>query len=248
VPEDTPAAVESRALVKVYGEGPSEVRALDGVTLAFEPGQFAAVMGPSGSGKSTLLHLLGGLDRPTSGEVAVGGTTLTGLADADVTRLRARRIGFVFQFFNLLPTLTAEENALLPLMLSGADLDAGGERVRFLLERMGIAERARHRPDELSGGEQQRVALVRALAGKPDVVLADEPTGNLDTSSSREVLELLRSAVDDLGHTVVMVTHDPQAASYADRVVFLRDGRVVEDVGRLSRDDVIEQMRALEAS
>src|SRR3989442_10580903 len=205
-------------------------------------------MGPSGSGKSTLLPLLGGLDRPTSGEVAVGGTTLTGLADADVTRLRARRIGFVFQFFNLLPTLTAEENALLPLMLSGAALDAGGERVRFLLERMGIAERARHRPDELSGGEQQRVALVRALAGKPDVVLADEPTGNLDTSSSREVLELLRSAVDELGHTVVMVTHDPQAASYADRVVFLRDGRVVEDVGRLSRDDVIEQMRLLEAS
>jgi putative ABC transport system ATP-binding protein len=232
----------------VYGEGPSAVRALDGVSLAFELRQFAAVMGPSGSGTSTLLHLLGGLDSPTEGRVSVGGTTLTGLPDADVTRLRAKRIGFVFQFFNLLPTLTAEENALLPLMLSGADLDSGRERVRSLLERMALADRAHHRPDELSGGEQQRVALVRALAGEPDVVLADEPTGNLDTGSSREVLQLLRAAVDELGHTVVMVTHDPVAASYADRVVFLRDGRVVEDAGRLTRDDVIEQMRLLELS
>ncbi len=241
-------AVEARDLVKVYGEGASAVRALDGVTLAFEPRRFAAVMGPSGSGKSTLLHLLGGLDRPTSGAVAVGGETLTGLPDSDVTRLRARRIGFVFQFFNLLPTLSAEENALLPLMLAGADLKAGRERVGFLLERMGIADRADHRPDELSGGEQQRVAIVRALAGEPDVVLADEPTGNLDTSSSREVLELLRSSVDELGYTAVMVTHDPQAAAYADRIVFLRDGRVVEDAGRLTRDDVIELMRALESA
>ena len=239
-------AVEAFDLVKVFGEGPAAVRAVDGITVAFERARFAAVMGPSGSGKSTLLHLLGGLDRPTSGQVVVGGRDLAALTDSELTRLRAERIGFVFQFFNLLPTLTAEENALLPVMLAGGDVGAARERLDVLFRLMGLVERRDHTPDELSGGEQQRTALARALVTEPDVVLADEPTGNLDSMSSSHVLELLRGAVDDLGQTVVMVTHDPEAAAYADRIVFLRDGRVVEDSGPLERADVVEVMRGLE--
>ena len=244
--EDGRAAVEAWNLVKVFGEGPAAVRALDGVTVAFERGRFAAVMGPSGSGKSTLLHLLGGLDRPTSGRVLVGGRDLAELDGADLARVRAHRVGFVFQFFNLLPTLTAEENALLPVLIGGGDARAARERLRELFARMGLRGRDDHKPEELSGGEQQRVALARALVTHPDVVLTDEPTGNLDSASSRQVLDLLRSAVDDLAQTVVMVTHDPEAAAYADRIVFLRDGRIVEDTGHLEREDVVDIMRSLE--
>jgi putative ABC transport system ATP-binding protein len=226
-----------------YGEGPTAVDALAGVTVSFERGRFSAIMGPSGSGKSTLMHILAGLDRPTSGSVVLDGVEIAGLDDGDLTRLRRDKLGFVFQFFNLIPVLTAEENIVLPLSIAGEKPDE--EWLKQLVETVGLSDRLTHRPAELSGGQQQRVAVARALASKPAVVFADEPTGNLDSKSSEEVLQMLRHSVDDLGQTVVMVTHDPEAASYADRLVVLRDGEVVHDAAAGTADDVIELMKAV---
>jgi putative ABC transport system ATP-binding protein len=226
-----------------YGEGPAAVDALDGVSVAFERGRFSAIMGPSGSGKSTLLHVLAGLDRPTGGSVVLDGIELTGLDDAELTRLRRDKLGFVFQFFNLLPVLTAEENIVLPLSIAGRDPDR--DWLERLIETVELGDRRTHRPAELSGGQQQRVAVARALISKPAVVFADEPTGNLDSKSSEEVLRLLRQAVDEFGQTVVMVSHDPEAASYADRLVVLRDGRVVHDAEAGTAAEVIELMKSV---
>ncbi|MEV7547955.1 ABC transporter ATP-binding protein, partial [Streptomyces sp. NPDC089915] len=217
-------AIQLRAVTRAYGSGDDAVTALDDVSLTFPRSTFTAVMGPSGSGKSTLLQCAAGLDRPTSGSVVVGGTELTGLSERKLTLLRRDRIGFVFQAFNLLPALTAEQNVALPLRLAGRK--PSREEVREVLARVGLGERARHRPTEMSGGQQQRVALARALITRPDVLFGDEPTGALDSTTGREVLSMLRTMVDLEGQTVVMVTHDPVAASYADRVVFLADGRV----------------------
>ncbi|HYY22809.1 MAG TPA: ABC transporter ATP-binding protein [Thermoleophilaceae bacterium] len=224
-----------------YGEGEAAVNALAGVSAAFERGQFSAIMGPSGSGKSTLLHVLAGLDRPTSGSVVLDGTELTTLDDGELTRLRRDKLGFVFQFFNLIPVLTAEENVLLPLSIAGREPDRAW--LEQLLHTVGLEDRRAHRPAELSGGQQQRVALARALVSRPAVVFADEPTGNLDTRASAEVLALLRRAVDEFGQTAVMVTHDPEAAAYADRLVVLRDGRVVHSGDAGTAVEVSELMR-----
>jgi putative ABC transport system ATP-binding protein len=224
-----------------YGEGDAAVDALAGVTVGFERGRFSAIMGPSGSGKSTLMHILAGLDRPTGGSVTLDGEEISELDDAALTRLRRDKLGFVFQFFNLIPVLTAEENVLLPLSIAGRRTD--GEWFDRLIETVGLGDRLTHRPAELSGGQQQRVAVARALASRPSVVFADEPTGNLDSKASEEVLGLLRTAVDEFGQTVVMVTHDPEAASYADRLVVLRDGLVVHDGEAGSADQVIELMK-----
>jgi putative ABC transport system ATP-binding protein len=226
-----------------YGEGPTAVDALAGVTVSFERGKFSAIMGPSGSGKSTLMHILAGLDRPTSGSVRLDGTEIVGLDDADLTQLRRDKLGFIFQFFNLISVLTAEENIVLPLSIAGNKVDE--EWLHRLVETVGLSDRLTHRPAELSGGEQQRVAVARALVSKPAVVFADEPTGNLDSKSSEEVLRMLRQSVDGLGQTVVMVTHDPEAASYADRLVVLRDGQIVHDAEAGTADDVIELMKAV---
>ncbi len=224
-----------------FGEGDAAVNALAGVTVGFERGRFSAIMGPSGSGKSTLMHILAGLDLPTSGTVTLDGTELGGLDDAALTKLRRDKLGFVFQFFNLIPVLTAEENMTLPLSIAGRKPDA--EWMGRLIDKVGLGDRLTHRPAELSGGQQQRVAVARALASRPAVVFADEPTGNLDSKASEEVLELLRSSVDELGQTVVMVTHDPEAASYADRLIVLRDGLVVHDAAAGSAAEVIELMK-----
>ena len=237
------AIVTATDVRRRYGEGDAAVDALAGVTTAFERGRYSAIMGPSGSGKSTLMHILAGLDRPTSGSVELDGVEITALDDADLTRLRRDKLGFIFQFFNLIPVLTAEENIVLPLSIAGKRPD--DERLHQLVETVELADRLTHRPAELSGGQQQRVAVARALISKPAVVFADEPTGNLDSKSSEEVLRLLRRSVDDLGQTVVMVTHDPEAASYADRLVVLRDGRIVHDAAAGSADDVIELMKAV---
>jgi putative ABC transport system ATP-binding protein len=226
-----------------YGEGPTAVDALAGVTVSFERGRFSAIMGPSGSGKSTLMHILAGLDRPTSGSVRLDGIEIVGLDDADLTQLRRDKLGFIFQFFNLIAVLTAEENIVLPLSIAGNKVDE--EWLHRLVETVGLSDRLTHRPAELSGGEQQRVAVARALVSKPAVVFADEPTGNLDSKSSEEVLRMLRQSVDGLGQTVVMVTHDPEAASYADRLVVLRDGQIVHDAEAGTADDVIELMKAV---
>ncbi len=220
-------AVEAVALARSYGEGDSAVHALRGVSLAVPPGQYTAVMGPSGSGKSTLMHLLAGLDRPTSGHVYVGGADIAAMSDKKLTRLRRDHVGFVFQAFNLLPTLTAEENILLPSRIAGRKVDA--EALDTLIDRVGLSGRRDHKPAEMSGGQQQRVAIARALVSRPTVLFADEPTGNLDSKAGADVLELLRSAVDDDGQTIVMVTHDPRAAEQADRVVVLEDGQIVSD-------------------
>jgi putative ABC transport system ATP-binding protein len=219
-----PAAARTRGLVKVYGEGPTAVRALDAVDVAFEAHRFTAIMGPSGSGKSTLLHCVAGLDSPTSGEVWIGDTEISGLSDDRLTLLRRDRIGFVFQGFNLLPMLTAGQNVVLPLELAGRRPDRAW--ADHVVQALGLTDRMHHRPAELSGGQQQRVAIARALLPRPQLVVADEPTGNLDSRSGAEVLGLLRSAVRELGQTVVMVTHDPVAAAYADRVLLLADGRL----------------------
>jgi putative ABC transport system ATP-binding protein len=234
--------VSTTALHRRYGEGETAVHALNGVTLEFPAGQYTAIMGPSGSGKSTLMHLLAGLDSPTSGSVVVDGTELANLDDRRLTRLRRDKLGFVFQAFNLVPVLTAEENILLPLTLAGRKPDS--EWHDTLIEAIGLGDRLTHRPSELSGGQQQRVAVARALIHRPAVVFADEPTGNLDSKSSDEVLGLLRQAVDEFGQTVVMVTHDPHAASVADRIVVLRDGEVVHDAEETSTDTVVELLRA----
>ena len=233
--------VEARDIRRRYGEGDAAVDALDGVTLDFPDGRFAAVMGPSGSGKSTLMHILAGLDRPTGGTVTIDGTDITGLDDKHLTELRRDKLGFVFQFFNLVPVLSAEENVVLPLSIAGRKPDS--EWLDQLIATVGLAERRKHRPSELSGGQQQRVAVARALISKPAVVFADEPTGNLDSRASEEVLSLLRHAVDDFGQTVVMVTHDAQAASVADRIVVLADGRVVHDGEAPSAERVLDLMK-----
>jgi putative ABC transport system ATP-binding protein len=235
------AIVTATDVRRRFGEGDAAVDALAGVSVGFERGRFSAIMGPSGSGKSTLMHILAGLDRPTSGTVAIDGTDITTLDDAELTRLRRDKLGFVFQFFNLIPVLTAEENMVLPLSIAGRKPDR--EWINRLIETVALTDRTTHRPAELSGGQQQRVAVARALAAKPAVVFADEPTGNLDSRSSEEVLALLRQSVDDLGQTVVMVTHDPEAASYADRLLVLRDGLVVHDADAGTAAEVIELMK-----
>ncbi|MEV4410769.1 ABC transporter ATP-binding protein [Catellatospora sp. NPDC049609] len=228
-------------LVKVYGGGDTAVHALDGVTVGFTRAEFTAIMGPSGSGKSTLMHCLAGLDTATSGQALLGGTDLTRLDDRLLTKARRERIGFVFQSFNLLPQLTAAQNITLPLDLAGRRPDA--ELLDYLVTALGLADRLGHRPGELSGGQQQRVALARALVSRPEVVFADEPTGNLDSWSGAQVLGLLRDAVRDLGQTVVMVTHDPNAAAYADRVVLLADGRVAGELDRPERGAIVEALQ-----
>ncbi len=235
--------VVGRDLTKRYGEGESAVDALRGVSLDLGGGSFTAIMGPSGSGKSTLMHLLAGLDRPTGGEVWLGPTRLTDLGDADLTRLRRSRVGFVFQSFNLLPLLTVEENVLLPLSIAGELIDAGW--LERLLVAVGLEDRRRHRPAELSGGEQQRAALARALIGKPDVVFADEPTGNLDSRATEIILHMLRRAVSSLGQTVVLVTHDPLAAARADRILFLQDGRIVKETAGATEAEILDIVKTL---
>jgi putative ABC transport system ATP-binding protein len=233
----------ARHATKVYGAGDTAVTALDDVTLELPPGQFTAIMGPSGSGKSTLMHCLAGLDTLTSGQALIGGTDLASLTDRQRTLLRRDRLGFVFQSFNLLPTLTAEENITLPADLAGRTPDPAW--LATVVAKLDLADRLRHRPSELSGGQQQRVAVGRALISQPDVVFADEPTGALDSRASTELLQFLRSVVDDLGQTVVMVTHDPGAAAYADRVVFLADGAVVEELADPTRERVLDIMGRL---
>jgi len=233
--------VTATDLHRRFGEGDAAVDALDDITVAFERGRFSAIMGPSGSGKSTLMHILAGLDLPTSGQVTVDGTEITGLDDGDLTELRRDKLGFIFQFFNLLPVLTAEENIVLPLSIAGRKPEKVW--VDQLVRTVGLDDRRAHRPSELSGGQQQRVAVARALVSKPAVVFADEPTGNLDSKSSEDVLLLLRRAVDEFGQTVIMVTHAPEAATHADRLVTLRDGRIVHDAAPGSADEVIELMK-----
>jgi putative ABC transport system ATP-binding protein len=227
-----------------FGEGDTAVDALDGVTTAFERDRFTAIMGPSGSGKSTLMHILAGLDKPTSGVVELDGVDITRLDDGELTQLRRDKLGFVFQFFNLLPVLTAEENLVLPLSIAGRKPDQAW--VDQLIATVGLQDRRTHRPAELSGGQQQRVAVARALVSKPAVVFADEPTGNLDSKSSADVMQLLRGAVDDFDQTVVMVTHDPVAAAHADRLITLQDGKIVSDAAPGSADDVIELQKQLD--
>jgi len=219
--------LETRQLTKLYRMGEVAVTALAGVDFAVERGEFVAIMGPSGSGKSTLLHLLGGLDTPTSGDVFLAGQPLSKLGDDEITRLRRHKVGFIFQFYNLLPTLTTSENVALPLLIDGKSMGTYRQRIDELLRLVNLSDRADHRPDQLSGGQQQRVAIARAFVNDPEIVLADEPTGNLDSHSGGAILELLRTTRREMEATIVMVTHDPRAASYADRIVFLQDGRIV---------------------
>jgi putative ABC transport system ATP-binding protein len=240
VPFEPPAARVVDA-VKVYGRGENEVRALDGVSVEFASGRFTAIMGPSGSGKSTLMHSVAGLDPLTSGTAFVGDTEVTALDDRRLTQLRRDRIGFIFQAFNLVPTLTAAENIALPARLAGRKPDP--EWFERVVETVGLQNRLKHRPSELSGGQQQRVAVARALAIRPEIVFADEPTGNLDSRTGAEILSFMRTAVREFGQTIVMVTHDPVAASYADRAVFLADGRIVDDLDDPTADSVIDRIR-----
>jgi len=237
------AAAQVEEAVKIYGKGETEVRALDDVSVAFWTGHFTAIMGPSGSGKSTLMHCVAGLDRLTSGRVFVGETDLSTLDDKGLTTLRRDRIGFIFQTFNLVPTLTAMENITLPMDLAGRKPDAAW--VDSVIDTLGIRDRLKHKPSELSGGQQQRVAVGRALASRPQIIFGDEPTGNLDSRAGAEVLTLLRDAVKHLGQTVVMVTHDPVAAGYADRVIFLADGRVVDDMADPTSAAIIDHMKTI---
>ena len=242
---EAPPAAQATDLCKTYGRGQAAVHALDGVSVAFESGRFTAVMGPSGSGKSTLMQCMAGLDRPTSGTAVVGGQDIGQLDDRGLTRLRRDRIGFVFQYFNLVPTLTAGENITLPLDLAGRKPDQ--EWVNYLVSQLGIADRLGHRPGELSGGQQQRVACARALVTQPELIFADEPTGNLDSNSAADLLAFLKRSVGELGQSVVMVTHDPHSAAYADRVVFLADGNVVSELSQPTADSILERMRTLGA-
>jgi putative ABC transport system ATP-binding protein len=240
-PSASPSVVSATNLIKRYGQGDAHVDALRGVSLDIEERRMTAVMGPSGSGKSTLMHILAGLDQPTEGTVKIAGLEISSMSDGELTRLRRRHIGFVFQLFNLLPMLTAEENIVLPLSIAGEKTDRAW--VEELLETVGIADRRTHRPSELSGGQQQRVSIARALLPRPTVLFADEPTGNLDSSTSRDVLALLRDSVDELGQTIVMVTHDPQAAAQADRVLFLADGRIVKEIPASTAAEVLDAMQ-----
>ncbi|HWQ23807.1 MAG TPA: ABC transporter ATP-binding protein [Gaiellaceae bacterium] len=237
------AVVVARDVTRRYGEGDTAVDALRGVSVEIERGKLTAVMGPSGSGKSTFMHILAGLDQPSSGTVELAGTEITALGDDELTRLRRRHIGFVFQFFNLLPMLTARENIALPLAIAGAKPEPGW--IEQLIADVGLADRVGHRPSELSGGQQQRVAIARALVTKPTVLFADEPTGNLDSATGQEILRLLREAVDRRGQTTVIVTHDPRVAAIADRILFLADGRIVRELRGASSHEVIEAMEQL---
>jgi putative ABC transport system ATP-binding protein len=221
--------IEVNQLSKIYGSGDTAVKALDGVSLSIAAGQLVAVMGPSGCGKSTLLHLIGGLDQPTSGSVSIEGHDISRMKDDELTKLRRQKMGFIFQFFNLIPVLNAAENAALPLILDGVPQAKAASAAGQWLERNKLADRATHRPDELSGGQQQRVAIARAMVSDPVIILADEPTGNLDTRSSDEIATSLRRLVSEFGRTVLMVTHDPRIAAYADRIIFLKDGKIVDD-------------------
>ena len=222
--------LEAKQVKKQYQMGEVTVSALGGVSLVVNKGEFVAIMGPSGSGKSTLLHLLGGLDGPSDGEITLAGQPLSRLSDNEITVVRRRKVGFIFQFYNLLPTLTAEENVSLPLLIDGQSLDKHKDKIDRLLALVSLTDRKHHKPDQLSGGQQQRVAIARAFVNDPEIVLADEPTGNLDSKSGTAILELLRKTCNDLGATIVMVTHDPRAASFADRVVFLKDGQIVREL------------------
>jgi putative ABC transport system ATP-binding protein len=242
---NAPPAVVATDVTKVYGSGDAAVHALRGVSIGFARGAFTAIMGPSGSGKSTLMHCLAGLDMVDSGSVRIGEIEMTKLSDQQLTHLRRDRIGFVFQSFNLLPTLTAEQNMLLPLDLAGRRPDR--QWMDHVIEAVGLRDRLSHRPSELSGGQQQRVACARALIHRPEVIFADEPTGNLDSRAGGEVLGFLRSSVREMGQTIVMVTHDPVAASYADRVVFLRDGRLTFEIGRPTPETVLDALKRLES-
>lgn len=235
------AAAGAVDAVKVYGKGDSEVRALDGVTVDIEAGRFTAIMGPSGSGKSTLMHCMAGLDSLTSGSVSIGATRLDSLNDRQLTELRRTDVGFVFQAYNLVPTLTALENITLPLLLGGTKGDS--QWIDTVIDTVGLRSRLEHRPSELSGGQQQRVAVARALASKPRIIFADEPTGNLDSRTGAEILGFMRRAVKELGQTIVMVTHDPVAASYADRVIFLADGRIVDHMDDPTAERVLDRMK-----
>jgi len=236
-------AVAAVDVTRRYGVGDSHVDALRGVTIHVPPGQFTAVMGPSGSGKSTLMHILAGLDKPTTGTVEIAGQQVTGMDDNELTKLRREHVGFVFQFFNLLPMLTAEENITLPLQIAGRDVE--GARLDQVLGQVGLADRREHRPSELSGGQQQRVAIARALITSPTILFADEPTGNLDSKTGEEILTLVRESVDAYGQTTLMVTHDPSAAATADRVLFLADGEIVSDLDKPSGADVIAGLEAV---
>jgi putative ABC transport system ATP-binding protein len=240
------AVVSASDLTKRYGEGETAVDALRGVSLDVPKGQLTAVMGPSGSGKSTLMHILAGLDKPTTGEVEIAGTEVSKLSDSELTKLRRKHIGFIFQFFNLLPMLTAEENVVLPLSLAGEKPDKAW--VDELMKRIGLADRRKHRPSELSGGQQQRVAIGRALVSRPTIVFADEPTGNLDSRTSGEILDLLNESVHELAQTIVMVTHDARAAGIAQRILFLADGLIVREARDISAHDIVAAMEELDAS
>jgi putative ABC transport system ATP-binding protein len=242
----TGAAIAARAVDvwKVYGSGEAQVIALNGVSVELAQGHYTAIMGPSGSGKSTLMHCLAGLDSVTRGEVYIGETRLTGMSDGDLTTLRRTKVGFIFQQFNLLPTLTADENILLPLAIAGRRPEKSWYDT--VIDTVGLRDRLSHRPSQLSGGQQQRVACARALVARPDVIFADEPTGNLDSHSGAEVLGFLRNSVRDFGQTIVMVTHDPNAASYADRVVFLADGHIVDELAEPTADAVLDTMKRLD--
>jgi putative ABC transport system ATP-binding protein len=238
--ERSTTAVRAQGILRHYGEGDTTVHALRGIDLEVQVGRLTAVMGPSGSGKSTLMHILAGLDEPDGGQVWIGGTEVTGLDDAGLTALRRDHIGFIFQFFNLLPMLTAEENIRLPLEIAGRKPDP--DWYRELIAKVGLEDRLKHRPSEMSGGQQQRVAVARALASRPTVMFADEPTGNLDSATSAEILALMRALVDSFGQTTVMVTHDPHAAAIADRVLFLADGEIVRDLPRSSAHKILETL------
>lgn len=240
----TTYAARAENLIKSYGQGDTQVTAVDNITIGFEQGKFTAIMGPSGSGKSTLMHCMAALDSITSGHAYIGDTDITTLKDKDITSLRRDRLGFIFQYFNLVATLTAAENITLPLDVAGKTVDK--EWYNTIVERLGLSKRLKHRPVELSGGQQQRVACARALVAKPEIIFGDEPTGNLDSNSSKEVLGILRAAVDQFEQTVVIVTHDAKAASYADRVIFLADGKIVTELTSPTTEEILKTMASLE--
>jgi putative ABC transport system ATP-binding protein len=242
-PRENGNVVSAREITRRYGSGDTAVDALRGVSLDVQRSQLTGIMGPSGSGKSTLMHILAGLDRPTSGEVEIGGTPIAKLGDTDLTKLRRNHVGFVFQFFNLLPMLTAEENIVLPLELAGGKQDKGW--VDEIISRVGLSDRRTHRPAELSGGQQQRVAIARALVSRPTVIFADEPTGNLDSTTSAEILDLLRESVHEYGQTIVMVTHEARGCEIGDRTLFLADGRIVRELGRANAHEILGTMEEI---